>query len=201
MSRLPRFTLGAVLLVGLTGMLFGGLLMGLTACGSDKAAVPGREGGEKTIAKVRAERRLYDGAPPVIPHQPMGAACVTCHNEAGMNVPGLGFAPPSPHGETLGMKNQAAGGLARCQQCHVFQQIETPWVPSTFVGLRQDLRRGSRLYDGAPPVIPHKTFMRENCLACHSGPAAREEIRTSHPERTRCLQCHVEQVTTGELAF
>ena len=33
--------------------------------------------------------------------------------------------------------------------------------------------------------------MRENCAACHDGPGAREEIRTSHPERTRCRQCHV----------
>ena len=47
----------------------------------------------------------------------------------------------------------------------------------------------------APPVMPHSAFMRENCLACHSGPAAREEIRTPHPERPRCGQCHVQQVT------
>jgi cytochrome c-type protein NapB len=40
--------------------------------------------------------------------------------------------------------------------------------------------------------------MRENCAACHTGPAAREEIRTSHPERTRCRQCHV-PVTTREI--
>jgi hypothetical protein len=33
--------------------------------------------------------------------------------------------------------------------------------------------------------------MRENCAACHTGPAAREEIRTTHPERIRCRQCHV----------
>ena len=44
--------------------------------------------------------------------------------------------------------------------------------------VRQDLRQGKRLNALAPPPIPHKPFMRENCVACHSGPAAREEIRT-----------------------
>ena len=65
------------------------------------------------------------------------------------------------------------------------------FVVNNFVGLEQDLRRGPRLNPLAPPTIPHKTFMRENCTACHSGTAAREEIRTPHPERQRCRQCHV----------
>jgi cytochrome c-type protein NapB len=39
--------------------------------------------------------------------------------------------------------------------------------------------------------------MRENCAACHSGPGARAEIITTHPERVRCRQCHV-PVTTRE---
>lgn len=174
---------------------------GLGGCGAGRVAVPERPGAEKTSAALRAERRLFDGAPPVIPHPPLGAACVSCHDGFGTHVPGLGFAPPSPHGETPGMKIQAAGGLARCQQCHVFQEQRGPWVESSFAGLRQDLRRGRRLYDGAPPVIPHLTFMRENCLACHGGPAAREEIRTSHPDRPRCRQCHVERLVDGELVF
>ncbi len=50
----------------------------------------------------------------------------------------------------------------------------------------------------APPVIPHQLLMRENCAACHTGPAAREEIRCTHPERVRCAQCHVEATTTVE---
>jgi cytochrome c-type protein NapB len=39
--------------------------------------------------------------------------------------------------------------------------------------------------------------MRENCTACHDGPAAREEIRTPHPERVRCRQCHLTVATTA----
>jgi hypothetical protein len=39
--------------------------------------------------------------------------------------------------------------------------------------------------------------MRENCIACHDGPGAREEVRTNHPERWRCRQCHL-PVTTRD---
>lgn len=180
-------------------------LVGACTSDDDTVAVPGYSDAEKTAAVVRAERRLYDGAPPVIPHEPFGAQCTSCHGERGISVPGVGFSPPSPHGDTAGMGALAGvdqdgltvpGNVIRCQQCHLFQRAEEPWVENEFVGLRQDLRRGERLYPLAPPVIPHKVFMRENCHACHAGPAAREEIRTDHPERPRCRQCHVEQVTT-----
>ena len=150
----------------------------------------------KTPAVDRAARRLFDGAPPVIPHEPLGAACLECHNEVGMAVEELGFSPPSPHELTEGMS-----ALSHCQQCHVFQQGTEPWVTNTFAGLPQDLRRGSRLYAGAPPTVPHGRLMRENCQACHTGAAAREEIRTTHPERVNCSQCHVEQVVRQAVVF
>ena len=90
--------------------------------------------------------------------------------------------------------------ISRCRQCHVFRLTEELFVASEFRGLRQDLRKGKRLNPLAPPTVPHKTFMRENCIACHSGPAAREEIRTSHPERARCRQCHVAVTTTASFS-
>lgn len=157
---------------------------------ADEVAVPGQEGAVKTAAVLRAERRAYDGAPPVIAHDDFGITCTECHNLEGMEVAGVGYAPPSPHQGTLGMS-----AVSRCRQCHVFALTEDTFAGNTFAGLRQDLRHGGRLNDLAPPTIPHKTFMRENCIACHTGPAAREEIRTSHPERPRCVQCHV-AVTT-----
>ena len=43
---------------------------------------------------------------------------------------------------------------------------------------------------GSPPPIPHALQMRENCLACHAGPGAVLEIRSTHPERWNCRQCH-----------
>jgi cytochrome c-type protein NapB len=131
----------------------------------------------------------------VIPHPPLGAACISCHNEHGVEVPDLGFAPPSPHEFTDGLS-----ALSRCQQCHVFQAEVAPFAANDFAGLRQDLRPGERLYPGAPPVMPHPAFMRENCRACHTGPAARAEIVCNHPERLRCPQCHVEAVTAAVFA-
>ena len=177
-----------------------GLLALALACkGSERVPVPGKpEGFAKSSAAVRAGRRLYDGAPPVIPHRALGASCTECHNERGLEVPELGYAPPSPHALTRGL-----GATARCQQCHVYGDAPDapaakPFRGNTFVGLPQDLRHGRRLYPGAPPVIPHPVFLRESCAACHTGQAAREEIRTSHPERQRCRQCHLEQQTAGE---
>jgi cytochrome c-type protein NapB len=85
-------------------------------------------------------------------------------------------------------------GAARCAQCHVTQSDAPLFVSSRFVGLRQEPVPGPRHHELAPPVIPHRVFLREDCLACHGGEAAREELRTSHPERVRCRQCHAEGV-------
>ena len=157
----------------------------------DETEVPGRQDASKTTASERALRRGYDGAPPVIPHQPFESSCTECHNQNGVAVAGVGFSPPSPHEATSGMS-----AMSRCEQCHVFRQTDRLFAENTFAGLSQDLRRGNRLNAIAPPVIPHPLFMRENCVACHSGQAAREAIRTTHPERVRCNQCHIEQTTT-----
>jgi cytochrome c-type protein NapB len=163
------------------------------ACSQETAQVPvpGQPGAFKSSAALRAERRLFDGAPPIIPHPPLGAACTQCHHQRGMDVPGLGFAPPSPHEQTPGMS-----ALSRCQQCHLHASQEADFAPNSFQGLAQDLRPGERAWPGAPPHMPHPRNMRENCLACHDGPAAREEIRCSHPERARCEQCHLPQHAT-----
>ena len=171
------------------------LVLALAACSrGDRASVqvPGHEGRSKSPASVRAQRRLYDGAPPVIPHLPFGAACTSCHGTGGVEVPGVGYSPPSPHAETTGL-----GPLARCEQCHVFRRTQEELVANAFAGLRQDLRPGDRSHALAPPTLPHAVFLRENCRACHTGPAAREEIRCTHPERIRCLQCHVPVTSAG----
>ncbi|MCA9123822.1 MAG: hypothetical protein H6822_15035 [Planctomycetaceae bacterium] len=141
-----------------------------------------------TASKVRAERRAYDGAPPTIPHPPLGATCTACHTKTGSSRPGVGFAPANPH-----IGTPAEGAVQNCNQCHVFKNPVALVVASNFAGRPQDLRLGSRLYRGAPPVMPHAKFMRENCNACHRGDAARPEIRCSHPERSNCMQCHLER--------
>ena len=175
-------------------LLLGALLALSAACtgsGEESVSVPGRSGASKTTAAVRAERRAYDGAPPVVAHENLGSECAECHDAEGMAIDGLGFAPPSPHATTAGMS-----AISRCTQCHVFSVTDEVFTANSFAGLRQDLRSGARLNALAPPTLPHKDFMRENCAACHSGPAAREEIRTTHPERVRCTQCHVPVATT-----
>ena len=80
-------------------------------------------------------------------------------------------------------------------RCHVFAVTEGLFAASDFEGHRSASPRGARQHALAPPVMPHRVFMRENCLGCHAGPGAREEIRTSHPERENCRQCHVPAVT------
>ncbi|MBX7105162.1 MAG: nitrate reductase cytochrome c-type subunit [Gemmataceae bacterium] len=140
---------------------------------------------QATAMLVRADRRAYDGAPPVIPHKPLGGACVTCHAAIARAVPGVGVAPPNPHLKTPGLSD-----MSRCQQCHVFQTDTTVFVASKFEPLMQQVVPGERLYPHAPPVIPHHLFMREDCAMCHSSTAGRPEIRCTHPERSNCLQCH-----------
>jgi cytochrome c-type protein NapB len=164
------------------------VLLAAAGCGD---GAPGSEARvPQSDAEDRAARRAYDGAPPVAGHADFGMTCTTCHDERGQAVKGVGFAPASPHDGTA-----QAPFTARCRQCHVFPEETGVFVENDFVGLQQDLRTGERLNSLAPPTIPHRLLMRENCLACHAGPGARPEIATGHPERERCRQCHV-PVTT-----
>ena len=154
-------------------------------------AVAGCAGGEAVGAVPRStgERalgRAYDGAPPTIPHDATIGSCVTCHDDDGTAIAGVGVAPASPHGEAA-----ASGAMRRCRQCHAPVEAPEAFVVSRFIGLAQGPWRGTRASLGAPPTIPHTLQLRGECLTCHAGPGARAEIRTTHPERVRCRQCHV----------
>lgn len=131
---------------------------------------------------ARADRRAYDGAPPVVPHaiDPMDSTvCLACH-ERGAEVDGR-VAPRPSHPR-----------YGSCTQCHVearaarFADREGP--DNRFAGLDAPAG-GARAWQGAPPTVPHPTWMRGDCLACH-GPAGRDGLRTTHPERRSCTQCH-----------
>ena len=153
------------------------------------AAACGRNGSTPAVARSTAERatgRAYDGAPPTIPHDAAIGVCVTCHDDDGTVIDGVGVAPSSPHGEAA-----ASGAMRRCRQCHAPIEGRTMLVASRFVGLPQGPWRGRRATPYAPPAIPHTLQLREQCASCHAGPGARAEIRTTHPERARCRQCHV----------
>ncbi len=135
---------------------------------------------------VRAQRRAFDGAPPVIPHQPFGVNCVTCHTPTGKAIPTVGVAPANPH-----HGDARSGALENCRQCHLFSHTTTVYVANSFQGQLQRRHAAEQAHPTAPPVTPHSLSMRTNCLACHSGPAARPEILCTHAERTNCVQCHL----------
>ncbi len=172
----------STVLAAFVGVLF------CAGCDSSEEVVQAKP----TSHRERAGRRMYDGAPPVIPHKPLSGKCVTCHTETGSTRPPLGFAPANPHLKTVGMSEDS-----RCKQCHVFQETKDTFQDSVFATIAKDIR-GSRAYPGAPPTVPHHQFMREDCAACHSREAARPELRCTHPERARCTQCHVFDLPASE---
>lgn len=138
-----------------------------------------------TAVAVRSERRAFSGAPPVVPHaidERNAQACMACHGE-GFQV-GQVIAPKMSHHY-----------LANCIQCHVEGTQNAPWAlasaktpESHFVGMTEP-GRGERIGPGAPPTIPHAVWMRSDCATCH-GSLGKEGLRTSHPWRVNCTQCH-----------
>ncbi len=143
----------------------------------------------------RAARRAYNGAPPVIPH-PVDAndvtSCYQCHGDG--KVIGDLIAPKISHQR-----------YTNCTQCHAPVAVGVPGdsqgleVSNGFVGLASS-GRGTRAYVGAPPTIPHATSMRENCTSCH-GTLGLTGLRSSHPWRVNCQQCHAPSATLDQARF
>ncbi len=143
--------------------------------------VPDPEAKRASLA-LRAERRAYNGAPPIIPHdveQLSNASCLTCH--------GAGFQL-----ENRTAKQLPHPYLANCMQCHAPNAPTVltgqPLAANLFDGVKAPWE-GERAWPGAPPVVPHTTWMRDNCLACH-GPTGWPGMETTHPWRENCMQCH-----------
>lgn len=132
----------------------------------------------------RAAHRAFDGAPPTIPHpidQRARPNCLVCHQD-GAKIGQL-IAPAMSHAP-----------LSSCTQCHAPEV--NPIVsdePSLAAGNSFDPLpfggAGERAWEGAPPTLPHALWMRERCSSCH-GVSGRIGLRTTHPERQNCLQCH-----------
>ncbi len=155
---------------------------------SSQLAVENRIPGAKLRdATVYEGRRAYPGAPPRIPHEiPNGLPgfnCLACHEQGGYVARFNAYAPKTPHPE-----------WSQCRQCHVPIRTATLFTANQFLGAPRP--KAHAAYPGAPPPIPHDLQYRSNCSACHSGPGAMQEIRTSHPERVGCMQCHVPEQTT-----
>ncbi|CAM2007084.1 hypothetical protein [Acanthopleuribacter pedis] len=152
-----------------------------------------RQAGTRRLAEYY-DRRAYPGAPPYIPH-PVESdmktdfeACSSCHENGGFVPTFQAFAPVTPH-----------AAYRNCRQCHVPQATETLLVANQWQTTAPPAI-GRAALPGGPPPIPHGLHMRENCSACHAGPAAPVEIRTSHPERLSCRQCHVPAETALDFA-
>ena len=148
----------------------------------DYAAMPAERNARRTLAAYYA-RRAYPGAPPVVPHQVEeaqggGKACLSCHRDGGWAPRFSAYAPVVPHPE-----------LTSCRQCHLPRAATETFRATTWDTVAPPAIHRAAM-PGSPPPIPHGLQMRENCLACHAGPAAVVEIRTSHPERVNCRQCH-----------
>jgi cytochrome c-type protein NapB len=136
-------------------------------------------------------RRAYAGAPPRIPHVVApdaynATACNVCHERGGYVAAFTAYAPVSPHPE-----------YGNCLQCHVETRTEGLFVESQWLSVAAPPLHRPAL-PGGPPPMPHSLQLRDNCLACHAGPAVPLEIRTPHPERINCVQCHV-SAGTGSL--
>ncbi len=152
--------------------------------------------------------RGFPGAPPRIPH-PLTAeefrtvACKTCHERGGYSRRFAAYVPLTPHPErgiclqchvgvdsVIGVAAPSADPNSRCSLCHgpnggaPRPEASVTWGTTVWPTL-PSLTPGQ-----APPPIPHDLQFRENCLTCHAGPAAVAEIRTKHPERANCRQCH-----------
>ena len=133
----------------------------------------------------RSALRAFYTAPPVIPHEIAderdASSCLMCHQGV-MDLGGrVTVATPHPQ-------------FGNCMQCHL-RSVVPPWVKprpveTKWMGLEEP-KEGGRAHELAPPTIPHRLFLRTNCLSCHAGDHPNEAMRSPHPERSNCRQCHV----------
>jgi nitrate reductase (cytochrome), electron transfer subunit len=173
----------------------------------DSRAPRRRNAHPRTLATYRA-LRAYPGAPPLVPHgltedEFRGSLCNTCHQRGGYSARFGAYVPVTPHPELLAclqchgtdaamvgtaLPRESPDGL--CGQCHAPARRAVSLPALDWTAPEWPRVRGARA-DGTPPEIPHDLQLRGDCLACHAGPGAIEEIRTSHPERASCRQCHL----------
>ena len=170
----------------------------------------------RTLA-VPPRLRAYPGAPPRIPHgltldEFKRGSCNTCHQRGGYVERFATYAPLTPHPEMgqclqchvaddrlVGVPAVLPEGTPVCAQCHILSAITAP--PPRLVAIDWPEPRwitlGHTASPGGPPLIPHRLQTRGNCVACHGGMGAVFEIRTTHPERANCRQCHVVEADDG----
>jgi len=181
---------------------------GFVAAAPDEQARP--EARARTLA-IYHRLRAFPGAPPRIPHgltreEYLTNRCLVCHERGGY-APRFGaYAPVTPHPEyaaclqchvpdamSVGVPLPGERGQLVCRQCHVDPDRPPPSLVSLNWVSRPWPTLGGAALPGGPPIIPHSLQLRGDCVACHAGPGAVRELRTRHPERGNCRQCHVTQ--------
>lgn len=143
----------------------------------------------KTPVKIdkfyqRDSLRAFYTAPPVIPHAVgnlmKSDECMHCHKE--FRDLGDRKSIKTPHAE-----------FSNCMQCHVNSDTSNVKdyepVKSSFKGLVEP-KKGIKAHEFAPPMMPHRLFLRENCISCHNPEHPNQELRSPHIDRSNCLQCH-----------
>ncbi|WP_136798925.1 MULTISPECIES: hypothetical protein [Desulfosediminicola] len=146
--------------------------------------------GARTLADFYGLRQ-YPGSPPRIPHEVditfsgNETDCLSCHEKGGYSQEFDAFAPVTPHPENI-----------LCYQCHTLVQTEEKFVETDWVSI-QPPRLGQSFLSSSPPAVPHSLQLRENCIACHTGPAAVVEIQIQHSSRGDCRQCHSVVIRTA----
>lgn len=185
----------------------------------DLAVAPdytGERQGHVRVLEIYRRLRAYPGAPPRIPHglteeEFRRTTCNVCHRRGGWVARFGTYAPVTPHpeygsclqchlplDELVGIPRPVSESALVCDQCHVDPDaprrtfVEVDWRPAEWPETDRQAMAGS------PHLIPHGLESRNNCLACHSGPGAVVELRTDHPERLGCRQCHVPDGSTDE---
>lgn len=159
---------------------------------ANPTAVADKLGARVRSMEHRASLRAYEGAPPVIPHAIADLKVQTCR---------------ACHAQGLQAGDKVARMashtyLVNCTQCHVEAAgaMGAGGEPAnSFVGFRTSGYGGTRAWAGAPPVVPHTTFMRTNCVSCH-GEHGYDGWRPDHLSRTNCVQCHAPAAEFDQLA-
>ena len=130
----------------------------------------------------REQLRAFNGAPPTVPHpvdQMSSQSCMPCHKEGLRSATLRASKMPHPY-------------YTNCTQCHVEAQSRDFYTvdfrKNSFKGLPAP-SFGPRAFSAAPPVVPHSTWMRNDCSSCH-GRTAAAGLQTTHPWRRNCVQCH-----------
>lgn len=172
---------------------YAGALAALSPTIDPLAEVTKSESDHDEALEARAEHRAYAGAPPTIPHlvDPTGTnECLACH-EQGARL----------FGRTAPRMSHAVYSV--CTQCHVPERTQLagqpPLAENAFQGLPRH-GRGARAWAGAPPTMPHPTHMRTECGSCH-GPLGPLGLRTTHPSRLSCTQCHAPSAELDQRPF